>query len=47
MTMKAYPFKMYFSACGLIWTAAIVAVVFGVVPQIRSAVDSHTASKAA
>lgn len=40
VTMKAYPFKMYFSACGLIWSAAILALgaaaVYGVIPGIRT-----------
>ena len=45
ITMKMYPFKMYFSACGLIWGAAIAAVVL-IVPQVRMAISEHAKSKA-
>lgn len=46
ITMKIYPFKMYISACGLIWGAAIAAVVL-IGPQIRMAISEHAAAEAA
>ena len=45
VTMKMYPFKLYFSACGLIWITVILAVVFGAIPQISTAVRNHNESK--
>ncbi len=44
--MRAYPFKMYFSARGLIWSAAILSVVFGVIPQVRTAFRNRAESTA-
>lgn len=40
--MRAYPFKIYFSACGLIWSAVILALggatIYGVVPGVQTLV---------
>lgn len=51
VTMKAYPFKMYLSARGLIWSAAILALgaatVYGVVPGIQTLVRWSAESDAA
>lgn len=49
--MKVYPFKMYFSACGLIWFAVILALgaatVYGMVPGIQTIVRWSAESDAA
>lgn len=49
--MRAYPFKLYFPACGLIWSSVILALggatVYGVVPGIQTLVRWRAESDAA